>query len=99
MGQIGKSGVRAMTYEKVKNLNSENFKRLCGVHPETFNQMLEVVQSLNSKKLKSGRPGKISLEDQLLMTLEKRARVPHLFSHWSVLGSKRIYSLPYYPQN
>jgi hypothetical protein len=59
-----------MTYEKVKNLNSENFKRLCGVHPETFNQMLEVVRSLNSKKLKPGRPGKISLEDQLLMTLE-----------------------------
>jgi len=70
VGQIGKSGVRAMTYEKVKNLNSENFKRLCGVHPETFNQMLEVVRSLNSKKLKPGRPGKISLEDQLLMTLE-----------------------------
>jgi hypothetical protein len=28
------------------------------------------VRSLNSKKLKPGRPGKISLEDQLLMTLE-----------------------------
>ncbi len=25
-----------MTYEKVKNLNPEEFKRFCGVYPETF---------------------------------------------------------------
>jgi hypothetical protein len=33
-----------MTYEKVKNLKPEEFKRLCGVHPETFSQMTEVVR-------------------------------------------------------
>jgi len=59
-----------MTYEQVKNLKSEEFKRLCGVRPETFNQMLEVVRTLAQKKHKPGRPGKISMEDQLLMTLE-----------------------------
>lgn len=59
-----------MTYEKVKNLKPEEFKRLCGVHPETFSQMTEVVSSHLKTKLKTGRPGKLSLEDQLLMALE-----------------------------
>lgn len=59
-----------MTYEQVKSLKSEDFKRLCGVRPETFNEMLEIVRSQSQLKQKTGRPGKLSLEDQLLMTLE-----------------------------
>ncbi|MBE9208291.1 hypothetical protein IQ244_17500 [Nostoc sp. LEGE 06077] len=60
-----------MSYEKVKNLKPEEFKRLCGVHPETFSQMAEVVRSRSKIKLKTGRPGKLSLEDQLLDLLQK----------------------------
>ena len=59
-----------MTYEQVKSLKPEDFKRLCGVRPETFNQMLEVVRSPSLAKQKTGRPSKLTLEDQLLMTLE-----------------------------
>ena len=59
-----------MTYEQVKSLKPEDFKRLCGVRPETFKQMLEVVRSHSLPKQKTGRPGKLCLEDQLLMTLE-----------------------------
>jgi hypothetical protein len=59
-----------MTYEQVKSLKSEDFKRLCGVRPETFNQMLEAVRAHSRAKQKTGRPGKLCLEDQLLMTLE-----------------------------
>ncbi len=59
-----------MTYEQVKRLKSEDFKRLCGVRPETFNEMLEIVRAHSQAKQKIGRPGKLSLEDQLLMTLE-----------------------------
>lgn len=59
-----------MTYEQVKSLTSEDFKRLCGVRPETFNQMLEAVRAHSRPKQKTGRPGKLCLEDQLLMTLE-----------------------------
>ncbi|WP_242056457.1 MULTISPECIES: IS5 family transposase [unclassified Nostoc] len=59
-----------MTYEQVKSLKPEDFKRLCGVRPETFNQMLEVVRSQKRTKQKTGRPGKLCLEDQLWMTLE-----------------------------
>ncbi|MEH1928098.1 transposase family protein [Nostoc sp.] len=59
-----------MTYEQVKSLKPEDFKRLCGVRPETFNQMLKIVRSQKETKQKTGRPGKLSMEDQLLMTLE-----------------------------
>ena len=59
-----------MTYEHVKSLKPEDFKRLCGVRPETFNQMLEAVRAHSRPKQKTGRPGKLCLEDQLLMTLE-----------------------------
>jgi hypothetical protein len=59
-----------MTYERVKNLKPEDFKRLSGVRPETFTQMVEAVRSHSLPKRKTGRPGKLSLEDQLLMSLE-----------------------------
>jgi len=54
----------------VKNLKPEEFKRLAGVRPETFTQMVEAVRSHSLPKRKTGRPGKLSLEDQLLMSLE-----------------------------
>ena len=34
-----------MTYEQVKSLKQEDFKRLCRVPKRDFNQMLEVVRS------------------------------------------------------
>lgn len=58
-----------MTYEQVKNLKPEEFKRLCGVRPETFAQMVEVLQNCKQQQ-PPGRPSKLSLEDQVLMTLE-----------------------------
>ena len=70
MGQVDESWVASMTYKQVKSLKPEDFKRLCGVRPETFNQILEVVRSHSLPKQKTGRPGKLCLEDQLLMTLE-----------------------------
>lgn len=58
-----------MTYNAVKHLKSTEFKRLCGVRPETFKSMLIVLNQAQTQKL-PGRPSKLSLEDQLLMTLE-----------------------------
>ena len=66
-----------MTYEQVKSLKPEDFTAMCSVRPETFNQMLEVVRCLrwaapmlHRTKQKTGRPRKLCLSDQLLMTLE-----------------------------
>ena len=59
-----------MTYEKVKKLKPEEFKRLCGVRPETFTQMVKLVERQTLLKNKIGRPSKLNLENQVLMTLE-----------------------------
>ena len=59
-----------MTYEQMKNLKPGDFKRACGVHPQTFETMLQVLRDHAQKKVKPGRPPTLSLEDQLLMTLQ-----------------------------
>lgn len=59
-----------MVYEKAKNLKAEEFKRLCGVKPETFDQMVKLVKNNEKLKKKTGRPSKLSLENQVLVTLE-----------------------------
>lgn len=59
-----------MTYEQVRHLKPEAFKRLCGVQPETFAEMVRVLGEKVGRKRKSGRPSKLSLSDQLLMTLQ-----------------------------
>ncbi|MCC5644909.1 hypothetical protein LC607_18585 [Nostoc sp. CHAB 5824] len=73
-----------MTYEQVKSLKPEDFTAMCGVRPETFNQMLEVVLSPSQSKQKTGQPSKLTLENQLLMTLEKRERVPYLLPYRAI---------------
>ncbi len=49
-----------MGYETVKNLKAEEFKRLCGVNPETFDPMLELGENHEELKKKTGRPSKLS---------------------------------------
>jgi hypothetical protein len=59
-----------MTYKQIKNLNEQEFKRLCGVKPKSFQEMVEVLKpELPQPKQKGGQP-KLSREDQLLITLE-----------------------------
>ena len=59
-----------MSYNQVKNLEPTEFKRLCGVTSATFEQMVKVVAAEKVLAKKSGRPSKLSIEDQVLMTLE-----------------------------
>ncbi|GAX45946.1 transposase [Tolypothrix sp. NIES-4075] len=68
-----------MTYKQVKSLKPEDFKRLCGIRPETNNcdargSAISLTAWLrlppSQSKQKTGRPSKLTLEDQLLMTLE-----------------------------
>jgi len=55
-----------MRYEEIKNRKPSEFQRLTGVQPQVFEQMLEAVQ----KQIRSfGRPCKLCLADQLLLTL------------------------------
>ncbi len=82
-----------------KHLKPAEFKRFWGVKLETFEQMVEIVSQHNQQKKKSGRPGKTSLEDQVLMTLEYWRVGSHLFPHRSILGSDGIYRLSNYSEN
>ncbi len=88
-----------MKYERAKHLKPAEFKRFCGVQLETFKQMVEIVHQHSQQKKKTGRPGKICLEDQVLMTLEYWRVGSNLFSYRSILGSNRIYGLSDYSKN
>lgn len=60
-----------MRYDALKQLSCEDFRRLTGVKPKTSGVMLGVLQVEEAKKhRRGGRPGKLSLEDRLLMSLE-----------------------------
>ena len=60
-----------MSYENIKTLSPAHFKRYCGVKPETFQRMCEVVRAeLKRTQKKPGRPPKLSVEEQVLLTLE-----------------------------
>jgi len=79
-----------MTYEQIKNLKPDAFKRACGVHPQTFEKMLHVLYEHGQKKIKPGRPAKLSLEDQLCMTLQywrEYRTYFHLGLSWGVAES------------
>jgi ApeA N-terminal domain 1/Helix-turn-helix of DDE superfamily endonuclease len=58
-----------MTYERIKDLNATDFKRLYGVSPETFAKMVEVVQAKLAQRSKPLTQAKLSIEDQILLTL------------------------------
>ena len=58
-------------YEKTKRLKDADFKQIIGVKRETFIAMNEVLTAEYQRKhAKGGRNPKLSLEDQLLMTLK-----------------------------
>jgi hypothetical protein len=76
-----------MTTEQVKNLKPTEFKRFCGVSPETFKDMVMVIEAEKILQKKTGRPNKLSTEEQLLMTLEywrEYRTYFHIGTNWGV---------------
>ena len=59
-----------MFYETLKLLKDSDFKRKCGVKPETFKLMVSILQSHLERRGKRGGQNKLSVEDQLLAVLE-----------------------------
>ena len=79
-----------MESERAINLKPAEFKRFWGVKLETFKQMVEIVHQHEEQKKKTGRPGKVSLEDQVLMTLEywrEYRTYFHIGQSWGVTES------------
>lgn len=59
-----------MTYEQLARLSPSSFKRKCGVHRETFEQMVQTLRPHLDRQGKRGGQAKLSVEDQLLLVLE-----------------------------
>lgn len=59
-----------MNYEQAKELKRADFKRYFGVYWESFEKMVEVVKAKEKTKIKPGRSHNLSLEEQILMTLQ-----------------------------
>jgi len=57
-------------YTDLQHLSAAEFKRLCGVSHETFEEMVEVLRTQLERQGRRGGQNKLSTEDQLLITLE-----------------------------
>ena len=76
-----------MTYEQIKNLKEKEFKRLCGVKPVIFQEMVGILRQKLPSSKKRGAPPKLSTEDQLLIALEYWREYPtyfHIAQAWGV---------------
>jgi len=77
-----------MSYEQIKDLRPAEFKRYCGVEPDTFSRMVELVSNrLTKQRRKTGRPPKLTVEDQVLLTLEywrEYRTLFHLATSWGL---------------
>jgi predicted HTH transcriptional regulator len=58
-------------YEKTKRLNDADFKQIIGVKREIFAEMVNIlIDNYLKKHAKGGRKPKLTIEEQLLMTLK-----------------------------
>lgn len=58
-----------MKYANTQSYSDAQHKRLVGVDQKTFARMVSIVQEAQLLKKKLGRPSKLCIEDQTLMTL------------------------------
>lgn len=59
-----------MPYTDLQNLSATEFKCGCGVSHEIFNDMVEVLRTHLERQGQRGGQNKLSVEDQLLVSLE-----------------------------
>ncbi len=67
-------------YERIAVLSESEFRRLTGVKPETFGQMLKEYQRRRKQsKRVSGRPSRLSDAEHILMMLGTAESTVHIF--------------------
>ena len=60
-----------MRYNKLKDFNDEEFRRLTGIMRTTFEKMVNILKEAELKKKEAGgKPNKLEMEDRVLMALE-----------------------------
>ena len=75
-----------MPYTDLQQLSDTEFKRLSGVNRNTFAEMVSVLQPHLDRQGRRGGQAKLSVEEQLLVALEKGARGSESVSHRGELG-------------
>lgn len=79
-----------MNYKTAKLLTSAKFKRRFGVQPKTFNRMVKAMKDQRPKQRFSGRPSVLSVEEQILVTLEywrEYRTYFHIATDWGISES------------
>ncbi len=59
-----------MKHWQARKLSPQKFKRLYGIEKRTFRLMVRLVKCQEKQKKKPGRPPKIIIENQVLITLQ-----------------------------
>jgi len=58
-------------YRRIKKLESAEFRRLTGIRPDTFQEMVAILREAEKERMsRGGKPHRLKLEDRLLMALE-----------------------------
>jgi hypothetical protein len=74
-------------YTTITKLNDGQFRRKTGVKRNTFNVMVNLVKEVEAQRKKvSGRPLKLSYEDQVLLSLEYLREYRTYFSLGQIYG-------------
>ena len=81
-----------MRYSQVRKLSSRKFKRLTGVKRKTFQVMVRVVKAQEKLKKKPGRPNNLTVENQILLTLQywREYRTYHHISNDSNIHESNV---------
>ena len=59
-----------MRWDEAQGLSEGAFRRLTGVTKPVYAQMVAVIAAYEARKTKGGRPSRLSVEDQVLLSLE-----------------------------
>lgn len=77
-----------MTYEKLKELKRSEFKRRCGVHPETFEKMVNILKPVRLSSRKARRTEQVKCSRSITAHLRILERISHTVSHRTNMGSQ-----------
>jgi hypothetical protein len=79
-----------MKYWQSRKLSPQKFKRLYGIEKKTFSLMVRLVKQQVKQKKKCGRPQKIIIENQIIITLQylrEYRTYYHLAQDWKISES------------
>ena len=79
-----------MKFAQFQGLSKQKFKRRTGMSHQAFYVIVNEVKEQEKNKKKPGRTCNLTVEEQVLVTIQQGAGISTLFSDWSRLGNIRI---------